>query len=87
MPDLCAGMPQKRSPLLKKACDPMSAAVGTYEGRPCTVSEMAVGNTRFTVISVQSDSAGETAFEKVKKLILDNCTSAPEKLSQSSNKH
>ena len=45
----------------------MSAAVGTYEGRPCTVSEMAVGNTLFTVISVQSDFARETAFEKVKK--------------------
>ncbi|MDO4853442.1 MAG: hypothetical protein Q4A88_08515 [Clostridia bacterium] len=65
----------------------MSAAVGTYEGRPCTVSEMAVGNTLFTVISVQSDSARETTFEKVKKLILGNCTSAPEKLSQNSNKH
>ena len=65
----------------------MSAAVSTYEGRPCTVSEMTVGNTLFTVISVQSDSARETAFNKVKKLILGNCTAAPEKLSHSSHSH
>ena len=48
---------------------------------------MTVGNTLFTVISVQSDSARETAFDKVKKLILGNCTAAPEKLSQSSHSH
>lgn len=63
----------------------MDAAASTYEGRPCTVSEMTVGNTLFTVISVQSDSARETAFEKVKKLILGNCTTVPEKFSKSSN--
>ena len=57
----------------------MNAAVGTYEGRPCTVSEMTVGNTLFTVISVHRDSATATAFDKVKKLILGNCTAAPEK--------
>ena len=57
----------------------MSAAVSTYEGRPCTVSEMTVGNTMFTVISVQSDSARETAFEKIKRLIMCDCKASPEK--------
>ena len=44
----------------------------TYKGRPCRVSEMQVGNTLFTVISVQSDRAKETAYDKVKRLILDH---------------
>lgn len=44
----------------------------TYNGKPCLVSEMHVGNTIFTVISVQSDLAKETAYEKVKRLILTN---------------
>ena len=65
----------------------MSTAVSNYKGRPCTVLEMTVGNTLFTVISVQSDSAKETAFDKVKKPILGNCTAAPEKLSHSSHSH
>ena len=64
----------------------MSAAVSTYEGRPCTVSEMTVGNTLFTVISVQSDSARETAFEKIKRLILCDCRASLEKPPLSSEK-
>ena len=44
----------------------------TYKGRPCRVSEMQVGNTLFTVISIQSDRAKETAYDKVKRLILDH---------------
>lgn len=63
----------------------MDTAVSTYKGRPCVVSEMTVGNTLFTVISVQSDFARETAFEKVKKLILNNCAATAETLSQSSH--
>lgn len=31
---------------------------------------MTIGNTLFTVISVQSDAAKETAYNKVKNLIL-----------------
>ena len=50
--------------------------IGTYEGKPCRSTEMAVGNTLFTVISVQGESAKETAYDKVKKLILDNVKSA-----------
>ena len=50
--------------------------IGTYEGKPCRSTEMAVGNTLFTVISVQGESAKETAYDKVKKLILDNVRSA-----------
>ena len=42
----------------------------TYNGKPCSKSTMQVGNTLFTVISIQSDSAKETAYEKVKRLIL-----------------
>ena len=44
----------------------------TYNGKPCSASQMQVGNTFFTVISVQSDDAKETAYEKVKRLILAN---------------
>lgn len=40
-------------------------------GKPCHISEMTVGNTVFTVISVQSESAKETAYEKVRKHILN----------------
>jgi hypothetical protein len=42
-----------------------------YMGKPCRISEMTVGNTVFTVISVQSESAKETAYEKVRKHILN----------------
>lgn len=49
----------------------MNPDTPVYMGRPCRVSEMKVGNTFFTVVSVQSDSAKETAYNKVKKLILD----------------
>ena len=49
--------------------------VRTHEGKPCRVSEMKVGATLFTVISVQSDSAKETAYDKVKKLIMNNANS------------
>lgn len=44
----------------------------TYNGKPCAKSQMQVGNTFFTVISVQSEYAKETAYEKVKRLILAN---------------
>lgn len=43
-----------------------------HNGKPCRVDEMKVGTTLFTVISVQSDSAKETANDKVKNLILNN---------------
>lgn len=46
-------------------------AGSSYMGKPCRISEMTVGNTVFTVISVQSESAKETAYEKVRKHILD----------------
>ena len=55
------------------------------KNKPHRITEMQVGNTLFTVISVQSDFAKETAFDKVKKLILSNCTMPTEKLSVSSN--
>jgi len=41
-----------------------------YNGKPCRVSQMVVGNTEFTVISVQSESAKETLYEKLKKHIM-----------------
>ena len=50
----------------------MEKTLSTYKGRPCCVTEMTVGNTVFTVISVQSDHARETAVQKVKRLILDS---------------
>ena len=45
-------------------------AITTYKGRPCRTEEMQIGNTLFTVISVQSEHAEETAYDKVKRLIL-----------------
>ena len=57
----------------------VDTSVNTYEGRLCRSTEMQIGNTLFTVISVQSDTAKETAFDKVKRLILSNCTVPPEK--------
>ena len=49
--------------------------VRTHDGKPCRVSEMQIGATLFTVISVESASAKETAYDKVKKLILTNADS------------
>lgn len=49
--------------------------VRTHDGKPCRVSEMQIGTTLFTVISVESASAKETAYDKVKKLILTNADS------------
>ena len=45
-------------------------AITTYRGKPCRSTEMKVGNTVFTVISVQSEKAAETACDKVKRLLL-----------------
>ena len=47
-----------------------------YNDKPCRSTEMAIGNTLFTVISVQSDAAKETAYNKVKKLILSSVETA-----------
>ena len=40
--------------------------------KPCRVSEMQVGETIFTVISVESDLARESLYNKVKRMILDS---------------
>ena len=40
----------------------MESAITTYKDKPCRISEMTIGNTTFTVISVQSDAAKETAY-------------------------
>ena len=47
----------------------------THDGKPCRVSEMQIGTTLFTVISVESVDAKETAYDKVKKLIVNNTNS------------
>lgn len=36
------------------------------------VTEMQIGETLFTVVSVESDRAKEHLYDKVKRLILDN---------------
>ena len=48
----------------------------TYNNKSCRSTEMAIGNTLFTVISVQGDAAKETAYDKVKKLILSGVETA-----------
>lgn len=50
--------------------------VRTHEGKPCRVSEMKVGATLFTVISVESADAKESAYDKVKKLIVNHTSTS-----------
>ena len=40
-------------------------------GKPC-VTQMNIGDTIYIIESVASDKAKETAYDKVKRLILDN---------------
>lgn len=47
----------------------------THDGKPCRVSEMQIGMTLFTVISVESADAKESAYDKVKKLFINNINS------------
>lgn len=42
------------------------------QNKPYMVSEMQVGETLFTVISMESDLAKESLYNKVKRMILDN---------------
>ena len=58
----------------------------TYKGKRSRVTEMQIGNTLFTVISVQSDLARENAYDKVKKLILDHASDVAEHASENSCK-
>lgn len=53
-------------------------AIETHNGKPCRKAEMQIGETMFTVISVQSETAKETAYEKVKKLVLNSTQNRPE---------
>ena len=41
------------------------------QNKPYRVSEMQVGETIFTVISMESDLARENLYNKVKRMILD----------------
>ena len=40
--------------------------------KPIRVTEMQVGDTIFTVVSVESDRARERLYDKVKRMILNN---------------
>ncbi|MGN0619418.1 MAG: hypothetical protein ACI4J7_10415 [Ruminiclostridium sp.] len=42
------------------------------QNKPYRVSEMQVGETVFTVISMESDLAKESLYNKVKRMILDS---------------
>ena len=42
--------------------------------KPCRVTEMQIGDTLFTVVSVESDRARERLYDKVKRMILNNET-------------
>ena len=42
--------------------------------KPSRVTEMQVGDTLFTVVSVESDRARERLYDKVKRMILNNET-------------
>ncbi len=40
--------------------------------KPCRVTEIQVGDTLFTVVSVESDRARERLYDKVKRMILND---------------
>ena len=40
--------------------------------KPSRVTEMQIGDTLFTVVSVESDRAREFLYDKVKRMILNN---------------
>ena len=42
--------------------------------KPSRVTEMQVGDTLFTVVSIESDRARERLYDKVKRMILNNET-------------
>ena len=42
------------------------------EKKPSRVTDMQVGDTIFTVVSVESDRAREHLYDKVKRMILNN---------------
>ena len=42
--------------------------------KPSRVTEMQVGDTLFTVVSVESDRARDRLYDKVKRMILNNET-------------
>lgn len=42
--------------------------------KPYRVTEMQIGDTLFTVVSVESDRARERLYDKVKRMILNNET-------------
>ena len=56
----------------------------TFRDRPFRVSEITVGNTLFTVISVQSENAKETPCDKVKRLILEHSRDIPDSATKNS---
>ena len=47
------------------------------EKKPSRVTEMQVGDTIFTVVSVESDRAREHLYDKVKRMILNNENTEP----------
>ena len=42
--------------------------------KPYRVTEMQIGDTLFTVVSIESDRAREHLYDKVKRMILNNET-------------
>ena len=42
--------------------------------KPCRVTETQIGDTVFTVVSVESDRARERLYDKVKRMILNDET-------------
>lgn len=46
----------------------------TAKERPHRTTEMQIGDTMFTIVSVESDRARETLYDKVKRMILNSET-------------
>ncbi len=44
------------------------------KNKPCRITEIQVGDTIFTVVSVESDRAIERLYDKVKRMILNDET-------------
>ena len=52
----------------------MTTTAKIPDNKPHRTSQMQIGDTLFTVISVESDRAREHLYDKVKRMILNNET-------------
>ena len=60
------------SPLLGRKEENMIDIQENIKTKPHRITEMQIGDTLFTVVSVESDRARERLYDKIKRMILDS---------------